>query len=50
MLIQAKNVFDTAAADAGIRLAPPEFATGRRDIKTVQLLYRCMASAVRIIL
>lgn len=44
MFTQAKNVLENAAADAGIRVALlPDLRWGRRDIKTVQLLYPCMA-------
>ncbi|RHZ99341.1 D-amino-acid transaminase [Cereibacter sphaeroides] len=44
MFTQAKNVLDNAAAEAGIRVALlPDLRWGRRDIKTVQLLYPCMA-------
>ncbi|MGP3725734.1 D-amino-acid transaminase [Cereibacter sphaeroides] len=44
MFTQAKNVLENAAAEAGIRVALlPDLRWGRRDIKTVQLLYPCMA-------
>ncbi|RHZ95447.1 D-amino-acid transaminase [Cereibacter sphaeroides] len=44
MFTQAKNVLENAAAEAGIRIALlPDLRWGRRDIKTVQLLYPCMA-------
>ncbi|MBZ4691214.1 MAG: D-alanine aminotransferase [Cereibacter sp.] len=44
MFTQAKNVLENAAAEAGISVALlPDLRWGRRDIKTVQLLYPCMA-------
>lgn len=44
MFTQAKNVLKNAAADTGIRVALlPDLRWGRCDIKTVQLLYPCMA-------
>jgi D-alanine transaminase len=44
MFTQAKNVLQNKAAEAGIRVALlPDLRWGRRDIKTVQLLYPCMA-------
>lgn len=44
MFTQAKNVLENAAAEAGIHVALlPDLRWGRRDIKTVQLLYPCMA-------
>lgn len=44
MLTQARNVLENAQAESGIRVALlPDLRWGRRDIKTVQLLYPCMA-------
>ncbi|WP_395541183.1 D-amino-acid transaminase [Neotabrizicola sp. sgz301269] len=44
MFTQAKNVLENAAANVGISVALlPDLRWGRRDIKTVQLLYPCMA-------
>lgn len=44
MFTQSKNVLVNAAADAGIKIVTlPDLRWGRRDIKTVQLLYPCMA-------
>lgn len=41
---QARNVLENRAAETGIRVALlPDLRWGRRDIKTVQLLYPCMA-------
>ncbi|MDN5786421.1 D-amino-acid transaminase [Pseudorhodobacter sp.] len=44
MFTQAKNVLENAAAKTGIKVALlPDLRWGRRDIKTVQLLYPSMA-------
>ena len=44
MFTQAKNVLENAAAESGINVVTlPDLRWGRRDIKTVQLLYPCMA-------
>lgn len=44
MFTQAKNVLENAASETGIKVALlPDLRWGRRDIKTVQLLYPCMA-------
>ncbi|MGN0934717.1 D-amino-acid transaminase [Falsigemmobacter intermedius] len=44
MFTQSKNVLENAAAERGIRVVLlPDLRWGRRDIKTVQLLYPSMA-------
>lgn len=44
LFTQAKNVLENQAAETGISVALlPDLRWGRRDIKTVQLLYPCMA-------
>lgn len=44
MFTQSKNVLENAAAETGIKVVTlPDLRWGRRDIKTVQLLYPCMA-------
>lgn len=44
MFTQSRNVLQNSAAEAGIKIALlPDLRWGRRDIKTVQLLYACMA-------
>lgn len=44
MFTQSKNVLENLAAEIGINVVLlPDLRWGRRDIKTVQLLYPCMA-------
>lgn len=44
MFTQAKNVLENAASETGIKVALlPDLRWRRRDIKTVQLLYPCIA-------
>lgn len=44
LFTQAKNVLENRAAEEGIAVAlVPDLRWGRRDIKTIQLLYPCMA-------
>jgi len=44
LFTQAKNVLENGAAEKGIAVALlPDLRWGRRDIKTIQLLYPCMA-------
>ncbi|BCH22305.1 D-alanine aminotransferase [Mesorhizobium sp. L-8-10] len=44
LFTQAKNVLENRAAEEGIAVALlPDLRWGRRDIKTIQLLYPCMA-------
>ena len=44
LFTQAKNVLENRAAEAGISVVLlPDLRWGRRDIKTIQLLYPCMA-------
>jgi D-alanine transaminase len=44
LFTQAKNVLENRAAEEGIAVSLlPDLRWGRRDIKTIQLLYPCMA-------